>query len=531
MPREFEFPDVGEGVTEGKLINWLVAEGDEVEEDQSLAEVETDKAVVEVPSPQAGKVLELHAEEGETIKVGNVIATIGEEGEEAAAAETDEEEDTESEEETPPEQGSGESTSVVGEVPDEEQQEADTADEQAEKAPEQQPAAAEAEGGGGAVKAMPAVRKYAEEQGVDLSKVEATGNHGQVTKDDVDRHLEGSETAEGEAAEAEAGMPGAEAEESGRVLATPSTRKYAREHDVDLAQVEGTGPAGRVTREDVDRYLEGGEKPEQSEEHGEVERESVEAAPVGRSEIRETSMDDYDFEQYGEVEREEISRVRNAITKNMVKSKYTAPHVTTTWDAKIDELWELREEEKEYAEEQDVHLTFLPFIAKAVIGALKKYPYVNASFDEQKGEIIKKKYYNMGIAVATDHGLMVPVIKDADDKSTLDLAREMNEKAEKARDKKLSLDDMRGGTFTITNWGSIGGEYGTPIINPPEVGIMGVGRIQEKPVAEDGEVKVRKVLPLSFTFDHRVIDGAYGAEFLMEVVKHLEDPDKMLLDD
>lgn len=540
MPREFKFPDVGEGTTEGKLIEWKVSEGDTVEEDQTLAEVETDKAVVDVPSPQAGTILKLHAENGDTIKVGNVIATIGEEGQEATEAEEDTDTSTEKDEsdedagkEEMPEQGDGESTSIVGDVPGEEQEETEETSEQPAEQETEEPEPAAASADDGDVKAMPAVRKYAEDNGVDLAAVEATGNHGQVTKDDIDRYLEGGEPT---STPEETGTTGeAENKDEGRVLATPATRKYARENDVDISKVEGTGPAGRVSREDIDRYLEEGPSEETATgtaeaEPEEVEREPVEEAPVGRSSIRETSMDGYDFEQYGEVEREEISSVRNAITENMVKSKYTAPHVTTTWDAKIDELWELREDEKEYAEEQGVHLTFLPFIIKAVTGALKKYPYVNASFDEEKGEIIKKDYYNVGVAVATDHGLMVPVIRDADDKSALELAKDMNDKAERAREKKLSLDEMRGGTFTVTNWGSIGGEYGTPIINPPEVGIMGVGRIQEKPIVEDGEVTVAKVLPLSFTFDHRVIDGAYGAEFLMEVVKHLEDPDKMILD-
>ncbi len=535
MPREFKFPDVGEGTTEGKLIEWKVSEGDTVEEDQTLAEVETDKAVVDVPSPQAGTILKLHAENGDTIKVGNVIATIGEEGEEAAAPEdsdtdTEQEEPADEPDEEMPEQGDGESTSIVGDVPGEEQKEdAEEVSEQPAQQATEEPEPAAASANTGDIRAMPAARKYADENDVDLGKVEPTGSHGQVTKDDINRYLEGGEPAAAEPEETGKGK-----EDEGRVLATPATRKYARENDIDISKVEGTGPAGRVSREDIDRYLEEGPSEQETTEpagpEDEVEREPVEEASVGRSSIRETSMDGYDFEQYGEIEREEISSVRNAITENMVKSKYTAPHVTTTWDATIDELWELREDEKKYAEEQGVHLTFLPFIIKAVTGALKKYPYVNASFDEEKGEIIKKNFYNVGVAVATDHGLMVPVIRDADDKSALELARDMNDKAERAREKKLSLDEMRGGTFTVTNWGSIGGEYGTPIINPPEVGIMGVGRIQEKPVVEDGEITIAKVLPLSFTFDHRVIDGAYGAEFLMEVVKHLEDPDKMILD-
>ena len=156
---------------------------------------------------------------------------------------------------------------------------------------------------------------------------------------------------------------------------------------------------------------------------------------------------------------------------------------------------------------------------------------MNSSFDEKKGEIIKKKYYNLGIAVATDEGLKVPVVREADNKTILELGGEINELAEKARKKEIGLDEMRGGTFTITNWGSIGGEYGTPILNFPEVGILGIGRMQDKPVVRDGEISIEKVLPLSLTFDHRIIDGAYGSEFLMTIAKHLENPDLILLDD
>jgi len=518
MPHEFKFPDVGEGVTEGKLINWLVEEGEEIEEDQSIAEVETDKAVVEVPSPRSGTVLKLHAEEGETIKVGNVIATIGEAGEEASLAPSGEAKDTEElEEEEPAEHGSG--ASVVGELETPESEEAQATEEPAEPEPKTAKADTGGQEGGssGDVLATPAVRKYAEKKDVDLVNVEGTGSQGHITKDDIDRFLEkgGGETEQPQA-------------EEGKVLATPSTRKFARVNNVDINQVRGTGPAGRVTREDVQRYMEHEDKG--AEETGQVEREPAGTTEAGRMDVRKTSLSDYDFEQYGDVEREEISGVRSAITDRMVESKYTTPHVTSTADAVVSELWDIREKEKKHAEERGVHLTFLPFIANAVISGLKEYPLMNASFDEEKGEIIKKKYYNIGIAVATDHGLMVPVIKNADDKSILEMAEEMNELAQRAREREISLQEMKGGTFTLTNYGSIGGDYGTPIVNFPEVGILGLGRINDKPVAVDGEVTVEKVLPLSLSFDHRIVDGAYAARFLMHVKDHLEDPDLMLID-
>ena len=509
MATEFEFPDVGEGTTEGKLIEWQVSEGDTVEEDQTLAEVETDKAVVDVPSPRAGTILKLHAEEGTTIKVGQVIATIGEEGESAGGSETEDTDESEPEEP--------------------EKEETEDASEKPEPSEDQTPAA-EPTGDSGAVKAMPAARKYAQDNDVPLAQVEASGNHGQITKADVERYLEdggSTETDETEPSEQDSG--------SERILAAPSTRKYAREQGVDLAQVEGSGPAGRITRADVDKYLEEGSstEPADTDETSTKDetREPVEDAPVGRVSHREPSLDAYDFEQWGDTEREDISQIRKTIAKQMVTSKQTAPHVTATEDAIVTELWDVREEQKAYAEEQGIHLTFLPFIAKAVLGALEKFPYMNASFDEENMEIIKKDYYNLGFAVATDNGLMVPTIKEAEDLSIMELAEAINTKAKKAREQELSLDELKGGTFTITNYGSIGTEYGTPVINHPEVGILGTGRIREKPVAKDGEVTVEKVLPLSLTFDHRIIDGAYGAKFLMEVVKHLEDPNLMLVDD
>ena len=505
MATKFEFPDVGEGTTEGKLIEWAVSEGDTVEEDQTLAEVETDKAVVDVPSPRDGTILKLHADEGTTIKVGAVITTIGDEGESV--------EDV-AQAEAPKDEAEQEDASATTDEP-----EADPAEEDP-----TEPASSSGE-----IKAMPAARKYADENGVALSDVHASGSHGQITKADIVAYLDdGGSTEEPEPDETTEEPADTGSEDQERILATPSTRKYAREQGVDLATVDGSGPAGRITRDDVDRVMDEGptEEPKKQET-----REPVEEAPVGRTPYREPSLSDYDFEQYGSVERESISQTRKAIAKQMITAKETIPHVTATEDAVVSELWDVRQEQKESAAEHDIHLTFLPFIAKAVLGALEAFPYMNASFDEANMEIIKKDYYNLGVAVATDRGLMVPVIEEADERSIMEMAKAINTKAQKAQDKELKLDDLKGGTFTITNYGSIGTEYGTPIINHPEVAILGTGRIRDKPVVKDGEVSVEKVLPLSLTFDHRIIDGAYGAKFLMEVVKHLEDPNLMLVDD
>lgn len=457
MVTEFEFPDVGEGVTEGTLVKWLVSEGDEVEEDESLAEVETDKAVVEVPSPVHGTVLELRAEEGDTIYVGDVIVTIGDEGEEAGGEPEEEPEDAE-DEEIEEEEDSGGSTSVVGELED-----------------------ADAE---------PA-----------------------------------EEETEGEEEPEESGETGKEAGTGGKVLAAPSTRKLAREQGVDINRLEGSGPGGRVTKEDV-KAAAGGETVEEASETASAPAPGTTFGSSGRR----FEPEDRDFEKWGEVEKEELSPTRKSIAKRMERSAYTAPHVTATDDADVTELVKVRKKEKENAEEQGVYLTFLPFVVKAIISALRDHPRLNASLDEKTGELVKKEYYNIGVAVATDDGLLVPNVKNADQKSILQIAGEIEELADKARNRELSLEQMKGGTFTITNWGSIGGKYGTPILNYPEVGILGTGVIEDKPMMVDGELQVRKVMPLSLSFDHRVVDGAYAAQFMNELVTHLEDPDLLMMD-
>ncbi|MDY6774027.1 MAG: dihydrolipoamide acetyltransferase family protein, partial [Candidatus Nanohaloarchaea archaeon] len=336
-----------------------------------------------------------------------------------------------------------------------------------------------------------------------------------VTRKDVIQAAEGEEEEE----------QGGERGEEEKVLATPAVRHLAEEKGIDIEEVEGSGPGGRVTKEDVKEAA--GKATEETEEGERPEREDIET--FGSS-GRRFAPEDYDFEKWGEVEREELSGTRRSIAKQMERSKYTAPHVTATDDADVTELVEVREEEKENAEEEGVHLTFMPFVVKAVISALREYPRMNASLDERTGEIVKKDYYNIGIAVATDDGLLVPNVKNADEKSILKIGQEINDLAERARNRELDLEEMKGGTFTISNWGSIGGKYGTPIINYPEVGILGTGVIEEKPIAVDGQVEVRKVIPLSLTFDHRVVDGAYAAQFMNELVTHLEDPELLMMD-
>ena len=417
MAFEFKFPDIGEGLTEGEIVRWLIKEGDEIKEGQPLVEVETDKALAEIPSPRTGVILRIMAKEKEIVKVGQVIVVIGEKGEAIAA---------------PPPRPK--SVGVVGEL---------------EEAPEEIPISA--------AKAEPIRPAFVSEH----------------------------------------------------ALAAPVVRALAKELDVDINKVKGTGPEGRVLEKDV--------------------RQAAEAKAKPAEEVKEVKkVKKYDL--YGYVDRIPLRGVRRSIAKAMVKSKYTAPHVSAMDEADVTELWQIREKEKKVAESKGIRLTILPFIIKAVIAGLTEHPYLNATLDDENEEIILKKYFNIGLATDTPEGLMVPVVKNAKEKSIFELAKELTQLAEKARNRTIDLADLKGGTFTITNYGAVRGIYGTPIINYPEVAILGIGRIQEKPVVRDGKVVVRRILPLALSFDHRVVDGGEAARFLNTVIARLEDPDLILLE-
>jgi len=417
MAFEFKFPDIGEGLTEGEIVRWLVKEGDEVKEGQPLVEVETDKALAEIPSPATGVVLKILTKEKEIVKVGQVIVIIGEKGEALAAL--------------PPRPRS---VGVVGEL---------------EEAPEEAPSIT-------------------------------------VTTEPVKTVLV-----------------------SEHALATPAVRALAKELGVDINKVQGTGSEGRVLEKDVRQFADARGKPPEPEK-------------------KVTKVKKYDL--YGYVDRIPLRGVRRSIAKAMVKSKYTAPHVTAMDEADVSELWKIREKEKKAAEKKGVKLTILPFIIKAVIAGLSEHPYLNATLDDENEEIILKKYFNIGVATDTPEGLMVPVVKNAKDKSILQIAKELTQLVEKARNRTIDLADLKGGTFTISNYGALGGIYATPIINYPEVAILGVGKIREMPVVRNGKLVVRKILSLALSFDHRVVDGAEGARFLNTVIARLEDPDMILLE-
>ncbi|WP_432508374.1 2-oxo acid dehydrogenase subunit E2 [Halorubrum ezzemoulense] len=537
---EFKLPDVGEGVAEGELVSWLVAPGDRVEEDQPVAEVETDKALVEVPSSYDGVVEELFAEEGEMVPVGDVIISfrVDEDGE--AAAGDDAEAEPEPEPDSPDESASEPTTEAADAEPD-------------------TPA--------GRTFAPPSARRLARELGVDVAAVDGSGPGGRVTEADVRAH------AEGDAGAADAGGPddgpeprpaptptdtGSDGRKSavskrgaadapatpaggpdpaGRetTLATPATRKAARDRDVDIDDVptdQTRDGEAFVTAEAVNAYADALESPAST-----PEPEPVETGPGTEPAVTAGDASETSAPASGD-ETVPYRGVRRTIGKQMERSKFTAPHVTHHDTAEVDALVEAREELKPKAEAEGVKLTYMPFVMKAIVAGLKEYPYLNSELREDDEEIVLKSEYNLGIAVATDAGLMVPVVENVDEKGLFELADAVNDLASRARERKLKPAEMQGGTFSITNFGAIGGEYATPIINYPETAILGLGAIEERPVvrdhadveseflddSDDSTVVPAPTLPLSLSIDHRVVDGAVAAEFANTVMEHLENP-------
>ncbi|MFP7285104.1 dihydrolipoamide acetyltransferase family protein [Shouchella clausii] len=308
-------------------------------------------------------------------------------------------------------------------------------------------------------------------------------------------------------------------EEGSRVIAMPSVRKYAREKGIAISKVKGSGKNGRVLKEDVDAFASGGQTEEAAapkEEEKTASSKPAATAQAGGNEQVE--------------ERVPLKGIRKAIAKAMVNSKHTAPHVTHLDEVDVSALVAHRKQYKQIAADQGTKLTYLPYVVKALTSALRKYPALNASIDDEAGEIVYKKYFNVGIAADTEQGLVVPVVKDADRKSIFALADEINELAGKAREGKLSSAEMSGGSATISNLGSARGQWFTPIINHPEVMILGIGRIEEKPVVKDGEIVVGTMLALSISYDHRLIDGVTAQSALNQIKRLLNDPQLLLME-
>lgn len=315
----------------------------------------------------------------------------------------------------------------------------------------------------------------------------------------------------------------AKVEDNKRIIAMPSVRKYARDNNVDIRAVVGSGKNGRVLKEDVDNFLAGGQ--EVAEQAPVVEDVAVETT-VEAPKATPTVVLEGDFPET----REKLSGIRKAIAKAMVHSKQTAPHVTLMDEVDVTALVAHRKKFKDIAAEKGVKLTYLPYVVKALIATLREFPEFNRSLDDATQEVIQKYYYNIGIAADTERGLLVPVIKHADRKSLFAISNSINELAEKAREGKLAPQEMKGASMSITNIGSAGGQWFTPVINHPEVAILGIGRIAEKPVIKNGEIVAAPVLALSLSFDHRMIDGATGQNALNYLKRLLSEPDLLLME-
>ena len=426
-------PDIGEGVTEGEMVKWLVQVGDSIEVDQPIAEVMTDKATVEVPSPFSGKVKELKANEGDMIPIETTLLVLQTDSQETSTS--------------PP------VTSKASSPP---------------------PVAANA-----------------------LRSVKT----------------EGLSPSNGQAAGGELYPPAME----NWVLATPGTRRLAREMNVDINQIQGTGNVGRVTREDVLKKLQEQSLPPSS---------SSPSTPLSSPPMPPRSTGGKEAIE----ERVPLRGIRRKIAEQMQKTKSIVPHFTLMDEANVTELYQLRKQAKAAGQEYGVNVTFLPFIMKALIATLRQFPGVNASIDDEAQEIVYKRYYHLGFATDTPNGLLVPNIKNADHKTIVELSREITQLAEQARQGNLARENMKGATITITNIGSVGGTYATPIINHPEVAILGVYKMTDKPLFQEGQFVPSKAMNFTLTCDHRLIDGAVAARFLSAFIKRIENPSHLILD-
>ncbi len=435
---EYRFPELGEGLHEGEIIKVNIKAGDTVTDEDIIMEVQNDKAIVEVPCPVNGKVLEVLVKDGQVCHVGEVVALIDAEGE------------------VPEQAGGNDAPAAAAAAP---------------AAPAAAPAAAQPQS------------VSANEQPKPQSSQPVPG---------------------------------------GAVLATPSVRKYAREKGVDLTQVAGTGKNGRITRGDVDGFT--GAPAAAPAATGAAE---AVGAPAGEAKAAAPAAA---AGTGGLEERVPFKGIRKAISNAMVKSVYTAPHVTHMDEVDVTKLVEFRTKTKPLAEKKGVKLTYLPFIVKALVSALRDFPIMNSMLDEEAQEIVYKKYYHVGIATDTDNGLIVPVIQDADRKNIWMIAEAIKDLASRGREGKLSASEMRGSTMSITNIGSAGGMFFTPVINFPEAAILGTGRITEKPVVRDGEIVVAPVMALSLSYDHRLIDGATAQHFLNKIKQLLADPELLILE-
>jgi len=425
----FNFPDIGEGLDEGTILEWYVKKGQNVKVGEPLVKMETDKVVTDIPSPRDGVVAAIYGKVGETIHVGTPLVEIEIEG-------------------------------ISGQ--------------------DAQPE----------VKNIENQIHQVEEEGAGVvGTLEIASNAAVLPASD-----EGTRTSTEEKSK------------NKKALATPVARAYAKELGIDINLVIGTGPAGRVMKEDILKF----------------KQQQAYVAPQ-MSTVKSDSDEN-------KIEVVKMTQLRKTIAKNMIQSKHNAAHMTVFDDAEISELINLRNKFKNKYADEGLKLSYLPFILKATVKALQKFKALNSEMDMENGNIIYKKYYNIGIAVDTEDGLLVPVIRDVDKKNIKQLALEIAEISEKARTRNIKLEDMKDGTFTITSYGSIGGKYAVPVINYPQAAILGIGKIFEAPVVKNGKIEIGNLLPLSLSVDHRIVDGGEVTRFLNTLIEYLTEPMNMLID-
>ena len=451
MDYEFVLPDLGENIDSGDVVSVMVAVGDEIEPNQPVVEIETDKAVVEVPCPQGGRVESIHVGQGDSVSVGNPVLTLS-----------------------------------------------------------------ASESNGAASTAVPSAGPYKAK--VSTASVTGASKEPRASAPKRPRKKKNSE-APVEEALAPSSI------EDDAAPAGPATRRLARELGVDLARVTGSGPGGRITRDDVIQAV--------RQLNASLDNTSSESRPptAQAPSTRPTAAapDSTEADSYGPIRREKMPKIRRTIATNMARSASTIPHVTNFDDADITELDHIRRDSSNEFSHPNVKLTMMAFLMKAVAHSLRLHPMLNASLDMESEEIVYKNYVNLGVAVDTERGLIVPVIREVDALSIPTIAKELMDVAARARQSQFKIEELRGGTFTISNMGAVGGQYSTPIINHPEVAVLLVGRSRKVPVYLGENLVPRLLMPLSLSYDHRLVDGATAARFLNEVINYLQTPGRLLL--
>jgi pyruvate dehydrogenase E2 component (dihydrolipoamide acetyltransferase) len=438
MKFTFNFPDLGEGLEEGTIMEWYVKPGQQVKMGDSIVQMETDKVVADIPSPKNGVITDLFGEVGDVIKVGSPLVIIQIEGEVSEQTTEDEKITTEAVSESDDDAGS-----VVG-------------------------------------------------------TIEVAGkNDIMAPSDEGEKDIEEKTSV------------------SRKALATPVARAMAKQMGIDINQIPGSGPSGRVKKEDILNFKSTGLdiKPES---------DIIKKSFTPDESLKQTA---------GDVTYKPLTQIRKTIAKNMLQSKHNAAHMSVFEEVEISGLMEVRSRYKQRFADKGVKLTYLPFIVKAVAQALKHHPQLNSQIDTENNRMIYRNRYHIGIAVDAPDGLVVPVIRDADKLSIFQIACQIGELANKARTRKLTLEDLKDGCFSITSFGSFGGIYATPVLNYPQAGILGIGRILKTPVVKDDEIVIGNIMPLSLTVDHRVVDGGETTRFIYKVMEYLTDPISFLMEE